>query len=166
MIRTFIRVWLAAAVILSPLFSCSIFTQKQTSDTHDLHFRQQRADHTDSIAHVTLHNRTRWHQEHQHEWTEIIPIGPFTYTPDSGFTGQARVIRVLRQQGTQRFSADSSLNRTDNIHRNASSQIAIHSSEQKQTERLFESAPVSPYWYVAGIILLVLLTAFARRGLR
>jgi len=92
-------------------------------------------------------------------------LGDFTYSPDSGFSGRAQLIRISREKSSTLLTNDSSLTRTESSHRHQLSQITARSNEKKQTERVFKLSPVSLYWYLAGFIILLLLAGMIARKL-
>ncbi len=116
----------------------------------------------DSLQSIQNSGSIRFFREEQLEWIDIIPLGRFSYRPDSGFSGQATKITVHRLQQHQEARKDSS-----NVAvRQVRSRAEIESSGQLQATKAVaetvRSKPIPLYGYLIGLVAIGILIAVAK----
>lgn len=146
--------------------SCTVFRHKNSQYTGVSESVMLQTGRLDSIGLWWQQQRLRLQHESRQEWTDIYPTGPFSYSPDSGFKGQAELVRVMRDHAVQQVMKDSSGIRLVSSHRDTSGYEAVRSSEQEQSERIRESKPSGVRLYVAAIAGMLLLLAVAGKWLQ
>src|SRR5690606_24261731 len=96
--------WVLIAVIAT---SCTVFRQKSSSRHSASESLVLHTGRLDSLYSDIQQQRLRLRHESRQEWTEIFPVGIFSYRPDSGFSGKAMVVRVYQDQSAQQWTKDS-----------------------------------------------------------
>ena len=147
-------------LVLTLMSSCTVFRQKDSSHDSASESLVLQASRLDSLYSDIQQQRLRLRHESRQEWTEILPIGTFSYRPDSGFSGKAVTIRVYRDQSAQQWTKDSSTIRMGSRHQDTSSSEAFYSRIQERAAQTSKLEPVPQRWLLAAAALTVLLIVF------
>lgn len=157
---------LLISIVLILTSSCSTFKHRAEIRSGQTAMQFRDSSIYDSLS-VLLHRGSRQLlNENNMEWTEILPIGPFSYKPDSGFSGQAAKITVYRQQERRLDRQDSAAAKLLHLQRQTVLDSQLQRAEQldKRLERA--SDPVSVYPYIAAAAVIVALVLFLKYGYR
>ena len=149
--RTPILILSAGAALLIPLASCTLLHRQhatsRTESTDSLSLlRQASAGLHQSEQHLQL----RWLRDSSssESFIEIIPSGNFEFSPQQGFKGHARSIRLYGRQreGSQLRDSTVSSSSLNALKEQKEEQKASHSQKQQQEHSEKKKAAV-PFWF-------------------
>lgn len=101
-------------------------------------------------------------QEQTQELTRIMPKGLFTYSPDSGFRGEAEEIRIFRQADKKQRQADSSSLNAGSLTHASLKQIQSSNVKNSQIDEQKSTNGFSWKFWSTGILLLIVLVVVVR----
>ena len=149
--RTPILILVAGAALLTPLASCTLLhwqhATSRTESTDSLRLlRHASADLHQSNQHIQL----RWLRDSSssESFVEIIPSGNFEFSPQQGFKGQARSIRLYgrQQEGSQLHDSTVSNSSLAASKEQKEERKVSHSQKQQQEHSEKKKAAV-PFWF-------------------
>ena len=149
--RTPILILIPGAALLMPLASCTLLhrqhAESRTESTDSLRLlRQASVGLHQSDQHIQL----RWLRDSSssESFVEIIPSGNFEFSPQQGFKGQARSIRLYgrQQEGSQLHDSTVSNSSLAASKEQKEERKVSHSQKQQQEHSEKKKAAV-PFWF-------------------
>lgn len=104
-----------------------------------MHERQLRQQERAAVASIRM--------EYANSTAEIVPLGTFRLTPDSGFIGEAdRVVISQKNRNLQAAASNVETSKTDSSAATAATRE--HTAFQRDTRMRHQQADVSPLWKI------------------
>lgn len=160
----------AALLLAGSLFSASCTTHRQ------LHRVERDSLMVAKVRHVVREDSLQLAQSLHYTWqdrqqayqADILPIGPFRLSPDNGFVGEARAVRLSAVRQERRAEAAAQETVTAHSRMEVSDSASTVHSSIKETTRSTLREPIRPaqYWWLPvpiGIILFLLFYKFGEK---
>ena len=125
--------------------SCSVTKHKQTTRRDSLQHSQSSTSRTSHQLSQQQHSSIfQFHDSSGHRYlAEIIPDGPFSWSPQSGYSGKAKSVKIRGRHESSSSSKDSSGTRQEHqqseTENSSTQQLRQSSSEQVQKEKKEEN---------------------------
>ncbi|SEM33210.1 hypothetical protein SAMN05216436_103231 [bacterium A37T11] len=127
------NLYMAISIIMA---CCSCKTQKvtQTRLNEQQHLETHQTESADSLVQNTQTKHLLISNQQEHAEAEIIPVGPFTYSPDSGFRGSAAKVTIKRKRNQQQLEKDTTAQHTKAVKKQKIQQQVTDLHKQQDTQ--------------------------------
>ncbi len=145
-----------AIFIIMACCSCKTHKITQTKLNEQQHLEIQQTASNDSLDAHTQSGHLLISQQQEHAEAEIIPVGPFTYSPDSGFRGTAAKVLIRKKRNTWQLEKDTT---TQHIQTGKKQQTQQHVADQKKQVNAHTDSQVQTGFSTFSLAILVLVLA-------